>query len=208
MLAGGSAWHRQAHRVAGSRSSGSVLVRGSPLSVQSPSHCHGCHGHVNTPGKYNQETAILAGSHTVVYAHSTGRDTLGHGHPQGTPCWAGARGPFLPVPAPDGARASKCFSPGHTPQGQDQPRATPSRASGGSLGSSWGWQRAEPCQTIGQQHLPQGGRAIRVGQRHISINEEGKSGWEGSRAPCSPVPSLKLPLRSTGTGQTLCSLCT
>lgn len=43
-----------------------------------------------------------------------------------------------------------------------QVRATLTRASGGSLGSSWGWQRVDPCDSICQQHLPQGGKAIRV----------------------------------------------
>lgn len=36
---------------------------------------------------------------------------------------------------------------------------------------------------------------MRVGRRHISIHEGGQVGWKGCRAPCSPVPNLKPPLR-------------
>lgn len=179
--------------------------------MQSLSCCHRCRGHVSTPGKHNQETAILAGSHMLACTPSKGRDTLGHEHPQGAPHWAGVCGLFLPVPALDGTWASKRFSPGHTPQGQDQSRAPaqgcPDQGIWGSLRSSWGWQRADPCNSICQQHLHQGGREMRAGRRHISIHEGGQLGWEGCRAPCSPVPNLKPPLRSTGTAQTPCSLC-
>lgn len=95
---------------------------GPSLLMQILSHCHRCCGHMSTPGKCNQETVILAGNHTLACMTNMGGDTLGHRHPQGAPCWGGAQGPFLPMQALVGAQVSKCFSPGHMPQGQDQSR--------------------------------------------------------------------------------------
>lgn len=87
------------------------------LLMQNLSCCHRCCGHVNTPGKCNQETVILADNHTLACTTSMGRDTdIPKGH------HAGAQGPFLPMPALDGAQVSKHFSPVHMPQGQNKNR--------------------------------------------------------------------------------------
>lgn len=66
-----------------------------------------------------------------------------------------------------------------------QPRATLTRASGGSPESSWGWQRTDPCNIVCRQHLPQGEMAIRVGRRHISIRAIKVGRVQGTLQPCA-----------------------